>query len=209
VKASIDPLKPFAGYQAIIEFVPDAEARRAALNIAASLEQANWKVRDPTPVNSINDGVDVQPFEGPSDSSMWGAHIRSSKAADAIVDFLHSYNWQARRGLLVDEHNALIHDPKIVPPDALRIRVGLYPAVPFVVPPGAAAIAQLEQEREKIRRQIEQEQLKREEEPKDLTPQQAIEFKARREQWEREDKLLMKRYTGPCQPLTPLVPSLR
>jgi hypothetical protein len=216
LKSSIDPLKPFAGYQAIIEFVPnDAEARRAALSIAAALAQAGWKFfKEPTAVGTnvrIFDGVEVQPFAGLSDGSMWGAQMRSGDVADAIVDFLHSYNWQARRGWLTDEKGALIHDLNVVPADGLRIRVGLYPAVPFVAPPGAkdlvVALAQIEQEREQNRKQIEQEQLKMNEKYlKTATPQEVIAFKARREQREKEDKLRMERDTGPCQPLNPLVP---
>jgi hypothetical protein len=224
-ETSVDPLKPFAR-QATIEFVPDAEARRAALNIAGALDKGGWKISRFAPVDGIDDGVDIEPFMAPTPStpstmstqewqSSWGAEIQSEEAAGAVLDFLHSYNWQATRGWPTDEKGQLIHDPKIMPPDSLRIRVGLYPAVTYVSPPGAqhfaTAIAQAGQEMEKHRKQIEAEELKREDEIlKHLTAQQATEFKARREQRNKEQKLRMERYSsGPCQPLIPLLPAFR
>jgi hypothetical protein len=212
-QTSIDPLKPFAR-QAMIEFVPDPETRRAASNIAVALGKAGWKISRFDPADGIEDGVDVQSFKAPSATgteewySLWQAEIRSNNAADAVVDFLHSYNWQAKRGWPVDERGQLM------PSDSLRIRVGLYPAVMYVSPPGAkdfaAAIAQFEEERGKNRKQIEKEQLKREEEAlKHLTEQQANQFKANKEEWNKKQKLQMERNTNPCQPLNPLVPSFR
>jgi hypothetical protein len=182
---STDPLRPFAG-QAIIEFVPDAETRRAAFNIFGALDKAGWKVSRPAPVDGIDDGVEIQPSMAPPGDSR--------AAANAVVDFLHSYNWQARRGWPLDEKHPLIRDPKIIPPDSLRIRVGLYPPVTYVSPPGAkdfaAAVAENKQKMEKYRKQIEAEELKKDEEIlKHLTKQQAIEFKARREQRKKEIEL--------------------
>jgi hypothetical protein len=220
---SVDPLKPFAR-GATIEFVPDAETRRAASNIAGTLDKAGWKITRFAPVDGIEDGVDVQPFVAPlppSDMQQMGswnsqleAESRSRAAADAVVDFLHSYNWQARSGWPIDDKGSMIRDPKIISPDSLRIRVGLYPAVAYVSPPGekdfVAAIAKTGREMEKHRKQAEAEELKREEEIlKHLTAQQAAEFTAQREQQKKQEKLWMERYSGPCQPLTPLFPSLR
>jgi hypothetical protein len=214
-KTSIDPLKPFAGRQAVIEFVNDAEARRAAINIAASLDRAGWKIIKASPVDGIADGVEIQAYSKSASGQKsaeegwreWQIHIRSSEAVDALIDFLHSYNWQARMGWASPEAND-------IPPDGLKVRVGLYPAVTYVSPPGAkvfaSAIAQFEQEREKNRKQIENQRLKREEEMlKQLSPQQAMEIKAGIEEWNKREKLWMERYSDPCQPLTPLSPSLR
>jgi hypothetical protein len=221
-RTSIDPLKPFAGRQAIIEFVPDAETRRAALSIYGSLDRAGWKIIRISPVDGIEDGVEIQPYVAPSPTSglsaewdsLWQSEIRSNNAADALVDFLHSYNWQAKRGWPLDEKGQMIRDSKILPPDTLRIRVGLYPAVTYVSPPGAKdiaeAIAQFDQQREAIKKQTEKQRADRDEEIlKRLTPQQASEYKARMEQWKREDDQLMERLSGPCQPLNSLTPSLR
>lgn len=217
-KTSMDPLKPFAGRQAIVEFVPDAEARRAALNVAGSLDRAGWKITRISSMDGIEDGVEIQPFQAPlpeqtnESYSLWQAEIGASEAADVVVDFLHSYNWQARRGWPTDETGKLIRDPKIIPPGSLRIRVGLYPSVAYVSPPGAKdfaeTIAQFDQERRKIEQQTDAEEQKREEELfKQLTPQQITEYKARSEEWKKRDKQMKERYSGPCQPLTPLAPS--
>ena len=44
-KTSVDSLRPYAGRVAIIEFLPDAEARRAATNIERSLKEAKWDIK--------------------------------------------------------------------------------------------------------------------------------------------------------------------
>jgi hypothetical protein len=209
VKAAVDPLKPFATYRAIIEFVPnDAEARRAASNIFVALKQAGWTTVTITPVDNIGEGVEIQPSVPiPGDKG-------SQEAADALVDFLHSYFWQAKPGWLLDENNFMIVDPKVVPPNTLRIRVGLYPAVSLVVPPGAKdfadAMRQVEQARENQIEQSEQEQAKKDEEfLKKLTPQQAKKFIAEDKEWKQRLKAMMGRYTQPCQPLNGLVSPFR
>jgi hypothetical protein len=222
-KNSTDPLKPFAGRQVIIEFVPDAETRRAALNLYGSLDRAGWKIIRISPLDGIEDGVEIQPYVAPRPTTsglspewgpLWQSEIRSSDAADALVDFLHSYDWQAKRGWPVDEKGQLIRDAKILPPDTLRIRVGLYPAVTYISPPGAKdfadAIAKFDQQRQAIKKRTEKEQADRNEELfKHLTPQQVTEYKARMEQWKKEEEQMMGRFSGPCQPLSSLTPSLR
>jgi hypothetical protein len=212
-KTSVDPLKPFAGFQAIIEFAPEAEARRAAYQIARALIQAGWKPPTITSKDDIDDGVAVQQFVGPLDGSMLLARIRSGEATNAVVDFLHSYNWQAKAGSALDKNGAVIEDPKIVPPDGLRIRVGLYPAVSLVVPPGAkefaAVMAHSDQERERIRKQSQEEKLKRTEEYlKTLTPQQAIEWEQLENESQEQEKLWTERYNGPCQAAYSLAPAV-
>jgi hypothetical protein len=184
-KTSVDPLKLFGGRQAIIEFVPDAETRRAALSIYGSLDRAGWKIIRISPLDGIEDGVEIQPYTAPTPTSepsaewypLWRSEIRSDDAADALVDFLHSYDWQAKRGWPVDEKGQVIRDPKILPPDTLRIRVGLYPAVIYVSPPGAKDfadfIAKGDQQREAFKKQMDKELADRNED----------------------------RMAGPCQPL--------
>jgi hypothetical protein len=206
VKAAVDPLKPFAAYQAIIEFVRnDAEARRAGSNIFLALKQAGWTTVTITPVDNVDDGVEIQPSVAiPGDRG-------SQEAADALVDFLHSYDWQAKPGWLLDGNNAMIVDPKAWPPNTLRIKVGLYPAVSFVVPRAAkdfaAAMEQVWQARENQIKKSEQEQAKRYQEYlKKLTPQQAIEFSAEDKKWKQQREMSMGRYSQPCQPLNGLVP---
>jgi hypothetical protein len=215
-KTSVDPLKPFAR-QAIIEFVPDAETRRAASNIAGALDKAGWKIGKLAPTDGIEDGVEIQPFIAPFPPSpetkewrsLWQAETGSGDAADALVDFLHSYNWQAKRGWPLDEHGRTIRDPKIMPPDSLRIRVGLYSPVTFVSPPGAKEIAEaIAQSEQEVQKRIAQTEKKRDEEiRKRFTPQQALEYKAQTEQWKEQIRLSTERYSGPCQPLNQLFPS--
>ena len=218
-KTTADPLKPFAGYQAIIQFVPDAEARRAALYITGALRQTGWKVPDPVsvPLDGIEDGVNVEPFVGMTDDSIYAARIRISEAADAVVDFLHSYNWQAKSGFMLDKKSAPQEALLFVALEGLRIRVGLYPP-PFVVPPAekdiAAAIAQTEEAQEKASQQNDQERLNREEQYlTTLPPQEATEFDARWKGWERDaqerEKKWNERYKGPCKALNPFLPTLR
>jgi hypothetical protein len=204
---SVDPLKPFASRQAIIEFVPDAEARRAALSIAEMLKQAGWKIVRITPVDGIDDGTDIEPYKVPitrmvhesreqqmKDSD---SHLRASEAADALVGFLHSYNWQAKRGWPLGDDN--------IPPDGLKVRVGLYPPVTYVTPPGAKdlaeATAKFEQQRENSRKQIEKQQAQTAEDIlKRRGPEQAAEYKAHiKDFWQEWDK-----QPGPCRPLTSL-----
>ena len=97
-KTSVDPLKSLAGTIVFIEFVPDNEARRAALNIAGALTAAKVDVRPLKVVNETKDGVEVQPYVGTMSGNIQD-HWRAGEAADELVDFLHSYNWQAQRGM--------------------------------------------------------------------------------------------------------------
>jgi hypothetical protein len=212
-KSSFDSLTPLAPYKVVIEYVPnDAEAHRAALSIAGALEQSRWTVSPLIPIEGLNDGVEVQPFNGPSDGSMWGAHLRSSENAAVIVDLLHSYNWQAKVGFPLDEHGAMIYDPKVIPPDGLRITVGLYPAVSFVVPPGArdvvASVLQLRKEAEQRIKQAQKEYSDEEEKYlKTLTPEAQTEHKASQMESDARMKALTERYSNPCRPVNPLDPS--
>ncbi len=219
-KNAVDPLRPFAGRQAVIEFVPEPEAKRAANNIVLALISAGWKIVKISPEDNIEDGVEVQPrFVVPlHDASQeqlmqdWANTTRASQAADALVDFLHSYNWQARFGVPPRAERADI------PLDGLKVRVGLYPAVVYVAPPGAKdfteAIARNEQERERINKEVESEILKRNEAfLKRLPPKEAekaaIELRVLREQRKKEEKLRRERDSGPCRPLSSLLPSLQ
>jgi len=157
-KTSADPLKALAGSTVIIEYVADNEAQRAASNIFEALKSAklNVKVNPVKPVNEINDGVEVQPYVGP----MGGKDIQNSRRADdvanVLVEFLHSYNWQAQWSWPIDKGH-LIRDDNIIPPGSVRIQVGMYPAVMYIPPPGAkelsGAMAKFRDEREKSRQE--------------------------------------------------------
>jgi hypothetical protein len=196
-KTYVDPLRPFAEYKAIIEVVPDPEARRAAANIQRALSDAGWIIVGPLPPSIIMaDGVQIESYNGlrqwnSKDFPVFGD---SSKAADAVMDFLHSYFWKA------DSMSAWSVDTDI-PPNGVKIRVGLYPADPFLVPPGAkeAAVAgaKIEQEIEEQMKQSSQKAL--EDLLKRLTPQEGERLKASSEDWHKQTKLMSDRYKQPCQ----------
>jgi hypothetical protein len=60
-KMNIDPLKPFAGTQVILESIPDAEPRRAAETLGYAVQAAGWKIVPSAPSDkNINDGVLVE-----------------------------------------------------------------------------------------------------------------------------------------------------
>lgn len=212
-ETSVDPLKSFMGFQAIIEYVPDTEALRAAGNIAGALDKAGWKLIRVAAKGGIKDGVEIQPYVAPLNASQaeWSAETQSGDAAYALVDFLHSYNWQAMRGWPIDKNGKLIRDANVLPPNSIRIQVGLYPPVTFVSPPGARAwrdaIAQFDKEREESRKKIDEEQSKREAEMlKRMTPKEASFFQAAQERWKAEQEQYKERYSEPCQSLSGLTP---
>jgi len=207
-KTSLDALKPFAGRQAIIEAVPDSEARRAAGYVLEALKEAGWSVSG-TIKDGLKDGVEVNPYlvtnfdqeQNKELSSQWQQESQAEEGANAVVDFLQSSNWQARRQYPLDT-------PEAIPPGGIRVRVGLYPAIPFIAPPAdtefAGRVKQLRQEMDAYRANFRK---KREEEIlKNATPEQAARFRAMEDEEEKKDQEREKRQVGPCQPLAPLYP---
>ena len=213
-RTSVDPLKRYAGLQAAIEYIPDAEARRAAYSMAGALDQAGWKVANLAVVDGVPDGVEVGSFMPPApnkDASQdaiqsytqtkWAAN----EIADALINFLHSYNWQARRGAAVHEQGSPGSDPKLLPIGSLRIRVGLYPAVFYVTPPATKELAdRLSQEHARIEKELDEGYERQEQEHmKGMTEQEAKAFKAQMDQRRKEYKESVQRDSRvwPCQPL--------
>jgi hypothetical protein len=214
VETSVDPLKPFAGRIAIIDFLPDPEAKRAAFQIARSLSDAKWDVRGPQPLDGLRDGVEIQPYNsGQGSSNFFENIIPAQELADALVNFLHSYNWQAL--WTFPDRN-----PELIPPKAIRVRVGLYPAVEYVTPPGSkdldSALALLQANRDEQRKRQEQqtrandERLRAEEDKmtQDLPPnaRQVVEEQTKAREATRDKKSAERaksesRYTNPCQPI--------
>lgn len=216
-KSSIDPLKPFAR-EAIIEFVPDAETRRAAFSISKTLREAGWKINELVPLDGLRDGVEVQPYEAPwpkdekNELFEWyklhSVAQESMDAATTLVDFLHSYNWQA---IL---RYKMWAEPGVIPVGGLRILVGLYPAVTYVIPPAerdlASAVLAIGQADKEDQEKIEKDADKQDEEAmKHMTPEHAMALKARVEQYKKEQAMLEERSSGPCKPLAPLMLSPR
>jgi hypothetical protein len=205
-KAAVDPLRPHTGWQFIIEYVPfDAEARRAAANVAEALEGAGWKMVKASQVDGIDDGVEVRAYfnrkAGPQE---WSLHVKSQEAVYTLIDFLHSYNWEVKSGWAPDTDTD-------IPPNGIKIRVGLYPAVSYVSPPAtkelAVVIAQLEKDKEKMRQQQEAERQKRDEKfLEHLTPEQRNSYRARVEEFRKPQEQMENRYRSVCQPLESLMP---
>jgi hypothetical protein len=205
-KTAVDPLKPHAGWQFVIEYVPfDAEARRAAAHVAGALQAAGWKMVKASQVDGIDDGVEVRAyFNRKAEPQEWSLHVNSQEAVYTLIDFLHSYYWEVKSGWASDADTD-------IPPNDIKIRVGLYPAVSYVSPPAtkefAAVIAQLEKDREKMRQQQEAERQKRDEKLLEhLTPEQRNSYKARVEEFRKTEEQIENRYRSVCQPLEPLIP---
>jgi len=204
-KSYVEPLVPMAGQVVFIEYVPDAEARRAALNIMLTLLDAKWNVQGPIrPVDWLQDGVSIEPSEAGTtsakDQSLYlSAFSHASDAAEKLEDFLHSYNWYARIEPPTDEHGKWIHDPNILPPGAIRIQVGLYPPMVYVSPPGQrelnARFQEYEREKEKFLAEVE----RKEEEGRPPEFRKALEQHHR--EWEAEMRHAESTRNGPCQVL--------
>jgi hypothetical protein len=203
-KSYVDPLTPMAGQTVFIEYVPDAEARRAALSIAITLHDAKWNVQKPLKtVDWLEDGVSVQP-SAPLPSPPNGqipnpsAYEQAADAADKLLDFLHSYNWQARIGFPTDAQGKPIRDPKILPAGAIRVQVGLYPATIYVSPPGQeefkARSDEYNREWERAKAELKR---KREMQLSKLSPEVRKREEQGMKEWEAETKNIMT--SGPCQ----------
>jgi hypothetical protein len=125
---NFEPLKVFAGMNVIFEFLPDAEPRRFADNLAAILKTAGWnlvsgKIRNDILFSATQRGgvfIEVPSYMEP-------AGVLETRAAKAIVAFLEINNIEAREfppGLLFPAEPA-------PPANTLRIIVGLKPDTYF------------------------------------------------------------------------------
>jgi hypothetical protein len=213
-KSYVDPLRPMVDQVVFIEVVPDAEARRAALNIARTLDDAHWSVQGPLRfVDGLADGVSVQPFASPHSrsapesmgkpASYWRAIEVAHQAADKLLDFLHSYNWQAERGWPTDSHLNFV-DEKILPIGAIRIQVGLYPPTIYVRPPGEEEPTSLnEWSRREADKAVAEFKRKQREQLAKLPLELRQKVQQMRDEMEAENKMRNARDNGPCQVLNP------
>lgn len=129
----VDPLRPYASsYHAIVEYVPDPEARRAAWSLIQALIDAGWKTTFVRQIDGLNDGVEIEPYHPvpgkPKSFFQIDQENKSADVADAFVDFLHSNNWQARTVLKDFD----------LSPNTIKIKIGLFPPTEYIAPPGAA-----------------------------------------------------------------------
>lgn len=211
-KSYVDPLRPMAGQMVFIEVVPDEEARRAALNIARTLVDAHWNLQTPLKsVDGLADGVSVQPsipwIAGLADGKLLGemsTHLQTAKVSEKLVDFLHTYNWQAAEGFPKDAQGKIIHDERVLPAGAIRIQIGLYPPAMYVSPPGqkelTSRMEELRQEQEKANAESKRE---RQESWAKLPPVVRQELEQTQAEWDAEMKSETSNH-GPCQALNPL-----
>ena len=139
-KLSTAPLLPYKGTEATIEFMPDAESRRAAMNIYGAIGGAEWKPNRPKAVDGLSDGVLIvwytpgPPTAPPPSPSILNRPFaeEARAAAEGLKEFLHSEYWQA------ESRDRFSNEPD-VPIGGVKILVGLYPARALVTPPAEAA----------------------------------------------------------------------
>jgi len=161
-KSNLAPLERISGVEAIIRYIPDVEASRAAHQIAFALGQAKWKLLeilpDPSLINS-EEGVTVTPYECRSWSSPTPTveeykSARSMKeAAILLVDFLASEpnNWQVRRSMSMRRDK--------LKPNTVKINVAFKPAA-FGIPEPFKSMREKSKQMEKESRQRDLEDLK-------------------------------------------------
>ena len=152
-KTNVDNLKPFAGTQVAIEFLPDLEPRRAAGQITQALGFAGWHVVRLTPNPELGegfwDGVVVE-ASGPKSGEMATASpadqqkrmrewANANEVAAALVTFLHAHNWQAR---------AMPSSTGDLAPNVIRVKVG-YRSLPHVKTPAEEEFDRYTRQREK------------------------------------------------------------
>lgn len=201
----VDPLRPMAGQLVFIEVVPDAEARRAALYLARTLHDAQWSVQPLKFEDGLKDGVSVRPyfpaFKGlarEEEADMMVLYLRTSQASDKLLEFLHSYNWQATQG----PPTGAIHDETVLPTGAIRIQVGLYPPAVYVSPPGqkelTSRIDEMKQQDAKAQAEAKR---RREERLATLPPE--VRQRVQQQEAEIEADEVKSSHENPCQVLNP------
>jgi len=124
--SNIDNLKTLAGTDVILESIPDAEAKRAAGDIAFILKQAGLKiVHTGITTEQIWDAVTIESYRSTSGGTDED-DIRSSTMAIIVAEFFGDEEWVAQT--TSSRHGEL-------QPNTLRIRVGFKPSPYFSATP--------------------------------------------------------------------------
>jgi hypothetical protein len=114
------PLTRFRGTSAIVRYLPDAEATRAASELVDTLKASGWEIvrasPDPQLWSEFLDGVIVE-------SSGVGLALRSEEGvsygpSSTLLDFLHASGWAART----------FENASDIPPGVVQISVGFKPS---------------------------------------------------------------------------------
>jgi hypothetical protein len=134
VTSNLDPIKPFAGLNTIVEYLPDVEASRATRDLVNAIKIAGWNVVSVETnielADTFWDGVNCEPYmefigRNPDRAgAIRESHRKSVDACNALADFLKSNNWEAK---------LRTGKPADLPPDTVRIRIGFksFPRVPL------------------------------------------------------------------------------
>jgi hypothetical protein len=96
----ISPLRAYEGVQVEMVVIQDAEAIRAADELASVLSSAKWKVVGPPTIelgSNIPDGVTITKFFSRSKMPLTGE--RPAKGEVALLDFLDANGWDANEAM--------------------------------------------------------------------------------------------------------------
>jgi hypothetical protein len=129
---NFEPLKRFAGMNVLLEYAPDAEARRATDNIGSFVHEGGWVIKElaanPEMYQGFFDGVIVtaygtNPLEKRTQADV-DEETRCRAAAGTLVGIIQSYGWQVKFIPREPED-----DPakKWLPPNTVKIRIGMKP----------------------------------------------------------------------------------
>jgi hypothetical protein len=124
-------------------------------------------------------------------------------AASALLDFLHSYNWQASSR----DAGSSAHD---IPRGGLKINIGLYPPVTFVTPPGMKDfMAHVTKQRNELQEEADQRHTEVTQEVlKHMSKEEASKFEVMEREYQRAVKRIEKEYMGPCPTLASISAAL-
>jgi hypothetical protein len=133
---NIDDLKSLKEKSVRLRYVPDAEAARAAVNLAGLFRLAGCNIEPILPLAELTpetlgqDGITVELYVPPKrelsgtspDLSIalanHKAHVQSVATTDAVIKWLRENSWEAQPGYA---------EPGEMPPDSILVRVGLKP----------------------------------------------------------------------------------
>ncbi len=123
---NIARLLPFRTMQIAIDFIPDAEARRAARYVNSIVRNAGWTVTRLRPVDfDLHDGVSILSFtvRGMPSNADLADEKRSRDAAHILAEFLHTFNWAV--DTIPGATFSGSHD--FLPRDSILVQIGLKP----------------------------------------------------------------------------------
>jgi hypothetical protein len=129
-KSNVDSLRLFPGMNAIVEVLPDAEARRAASDMVFLLKEAKWNVVSASLNPSLEiphwDGVTIEHRTYPGVPTPEAKADHAQQAAETLLIFLRANNWDRirTRPVFPDKHDEIAAN-------TVRISVGFKPSPYF------------------------------------------------------------------------------